>query len=247
MRIDSRKPDEIRPVKITPNFIKYAQGSVLIELGNTQVLCTATLNNHPAPHLIGTGKGWVTAEYDMLPCASTPRKMRDRVKGKIPGRSAEIQRLIGRSLRSIVETDSLGERTFYMDCDVLQADGGTRTASVTGAFIALALAMKQQVEAGKLGRMFLKDFVAATSVGIVEGRGVLDLSYLEDSQAEVDMNVVMNGSGDLIEIQGTAELTSFSREQLDELLDLAQIGINHLIRIQKEILGIDKLPLKSGE
>jgi ribonuclease PH len=247
MRIDGRKPDEIRPVKITPNFIKFAEGSVLMELGDTQVLCTATLDNHPAPHLIGTGKGWVTAEYDMLPCASTPRKMRDRVKGKIPGRSAEIQRLIGRCLRSVVEMDSLGERTFYIDCDVLQADGGTRTASVTGSFIALALAMKQQVEAGKLGRMFLKDFVAATSVGIVEGRGVLDLSYLEDSQAEVDMNVVMNGSGGLIEVQGTAESASFSREQLDELLNLAKTGIDRLIQIQKDVLGIDILPSKTGD
>ena len=243
MRIDGRQAGEMRVVKVTPNVLKYAVGSALIELGNTQVLCAATLDNHSAPHLVGTGQGWLTAEYDMLPCSSTQRKKRDRFRGKIPGRSAEIQRLIGRSLRTVVELESLGERTFIIDCDVIQADGGTRTASITGAYIALAIAMKQLVETGKLGRLFLKDFIAATSVGIVEGKPALDLSFMEDSQAEVDMNVVMNGSGGIIEIQGTAETTPFSREQLNELMDLAKTGINGLIEIQKEILGIDKLPL----
>jgi len=244
MRIDGRQFDEMRPVKVTPNVLKYAVGSALIELGDTRVLCTATLDNHPAPHLVGSGQGWVTAEYDMLPCASTGRKMRDRARRRTAGRSAEIQRLIGRSLRAVVELESLGERTFILDCDVLQADGGTRTASITGAFIALGLAMKNLVEAGKLGRIFLKDFVAATSVGIAEGLSLLDLSYLEDSQANVDMNVVMNSSGGLIEVQGTAESGAFSREEMFDLLKLAEDGIGRLIQIQKDILGIAELPLK---
>jgi len=238
MRIDGRRPDELRPVKITPNILKFAEGSVLIEVGNTQVLCAATLDNHAAPHLVGTGRGWVTAEYDMLPRAGSQRKPRDRSKSGIPGRSAEIQRLIGRSLRVATQIESLGERTFLLDCDVIQADGGTRTASVTGAFLALALAMKNMVDAGKLGHIFLKDYVAAVSVGIVEGRPVLDLSYLEDSQAEVDMNVVMNGAGEIIEVQGTGESATFSRSRMNEMLDLAEKGIQNLIAIQKEILGI---------
>ena len=241
MRIDGRQPDEMRPVKVTVDVLQYAAGSVMIELGNTQVLCAVTMDNHPAPHLTGTGQGWVTAEYDMLPCASNMRKPRDRSKGIIPGRSAEIQRLIGRSLRAVVELESLGERTFIVDCDVVQADGGTRTASITGAFIALGLAMKKLVAANQLGRLMLKDFVAATSVGIVEGRPVLDLSYLEDSQAEVDMNIVMNGTGGLIEVQGTAESKPFSRARMDEMLILAETGIRRLITIQMETLGIEKL------
>ena len=240
MRIDGRKPEELRNVKITPHFLQYAEGSALIELGETRVLCAATLDNHPAPHLVGTGQGWVTAEYDMLPRCSPQRKQRDRLRRQIAGRSAEIQRLIGRSLRAVVELDHLGERTFILDCDVIQADGGTRTASVTGAFVALALAMKKLVETGKLGRIFLKDFLAAISVGIVEERPVLDLSYLEDSQAEVDMNVVMNGSGKLIELQGTAESTPFSQEELNELLGMAQKGIDRLIQIEKDILELDQ-------
>ena len=243
MRIDGRQPEELRSIVVTPHVLKYAEGSVLIELGNTKVLCTATLDNHAPPHLVGTGQGWLTAEYDMLPCSSSSRRMRDRSRGRVDSRSTEIQRLIGRSLRAVVEMESLGERTFYIDCDVIQADGGTRTAAITGGFIALALAMKSHVEAGKLGRLFLKDFMAATSVGIVESRPALDLSYLEDSQAEVDMNVVMNSAGEFIEIQGTGESAPFSMEQLGSLLALAQKGIAQLIQIQKNVLGIDKLPV----
>jgi ribonuclease PH len=239
MRIDGRQSNDLRPVKVTPNILKYSVGSALIELGNTQVLCAVSLDNHAAPHLVGTGRGWVTAEYDMLPCSSNQRKPRDRTKSGIPGRSAEIQRLIGRSLRSVVEMDSLGERTFFVDCDVIQADGGTRTAAITGSCIALGLAMKKLVEMNQMGRVFLKDYVAATSVGIVEGLPALDLSYIEDSQAEVDMNVVMDGAGGLIEIQGTAETKSFTRQQMDDLLNLAALGIRKLIEIQKEILGIE--------
>jgi ribonuclease PH len=242
MRIDGREADIMRQIKITPNVLKFAEGSVMIEIGNTKVLCAATLDNHPAPHLIGTGQGWVTAEYDMLPCSGNRRKRRDRIKGKTANRSTEIQRLIGRSLRAAVELESLGERTFFIDCDVIQADGGTRTASITGGFLALGIAMKNQVAAGKLGRIVLKDYIAAISVGIVEGRPVLDLDYLEDSQAEVDMNIVMNGSGGLIEVQGTAEINPYSRENLDEMLNLADKGIKELIEIQKGILGIDKFP-----
>lgn len=243
MRVDGRKPDEMRPVNIEIDVLKFADGSSLIEIGDTRVLCAVTLDNHSAPHLVGTGTGWVTAEYDMLPRASTQRKMRDRVRGKIPGRSAEIQRLIGRSLRSVVPLQKLGERTFFLDCDVLQADGGTRTASITGAFVALASAMKKLVEKGKIGNVFLNDFLAATSVGIVEDRPVMDLSYLEDSQAAVDLNVVMNGSGGLIELQGTAEEKDFTRSDLSDMLDLAEKGINELIEIQKKILEIEDLPL----
>jgi ribonuclease PH len=242
MRIDGRQPEELRSVLVTPNVLKYAEGSVLIELGNTKVLCSATLDNHSAPHLVGSGQGWLTAEYDMLPCCSSTRRMRDRTRGRVDSRATEIQRMIGRTLRAVVELESMGERTFYIDCDVIQADGGTRTAAITGGFIALGLAMKSHVEAGKLGRLFLKDFVAATSVGIVESRPALDLSYLEDSQAEVDMNVVMNSAGEFIEIQGTGESAPFSMEQLDILLALAQKGIGQLIEIQKNILGIDKFP-----
>jgi len=244
MRVDNREPEELRKINVIPNFLKYADGSAIIELGNTRVLCTASLDNHSPPHLVGTGQGWVTAEYDMHPCASTQRKMRDRIRGRIPGRSAEIQRLIGRSLRAVVELEKLGERTFYIDCDVLQADGGTRTASITGAYIALALAMQKHVDEGKLGRLFLKDFIAAISVGIVEETMVLDLSYLEDSQAAVDMNVVMNGSDEMIEIQGTAEIKPFSPDQLSQMIVMAQKGIHQLISVQKEILDIEKLSLK---
>ena len=244
MRVDGRQPDEMRRINITPDVLKYADGSVLIEFGNTHVLCTATMDNHPAPHLIGTGQGWVTAEYDMLPCASSQRKIRDRVKGKIAGRSAEIQRLIGRSLRAVVDLKSLGERTFYIDCDVIQADGGTRTASVSGGFIALALAMKKMVRAGKLGKMVINDFLAAASAGIVEGRPALDLSYIEDSQADVDLNVVMNSKGHLIEVQGTAETDFFSRAQMNEMLDLAEKGINEIVDKQREVLDINEFPVK---
>ena len=235
MRIDGRQSNDLRPVKVTPNILKYSVGSALIELGNTQVLCAVSLDNHAAPHLVGTGRGWVTAEYDMLPCSSNQRKPRDRTKSGIPGRSAEIQRLIGRSLRSVVEMDSLGERTFFVDCDVIQADGGTRTAAITGSCIALGLAMKKLVEMNQMGRVFLKDYVAATSVGIVEGLPALDLSYIEDSQAEVDMNVVMDSQGNFIEIQSSAEGRTFSNQEFNGMLELSVNAINQIIDLEKKV------------
>jgi ribonuclease PH len=239
MRIDGRRPDEHRPIKVTPHVTKHAEGSCLIEIGETRVLCTATVENQIPGWLRGQGRGWVTAEYAMLPRATPQRTPRDGTRAKPSGRSQEISRLIGRSLRAVTNLPGLGERQIILDCDVLQADGGTRTASVTGAFIALALAMQQQVGAGKMGRVLLTDFCAATSVGVVEGQPVLDLNYLEDSQAAVDMNIIMTGSGQFIEIQGTAETTPFSGENLADMLALAKIGIDQLVRVQRDILQVD--------
>lgn len=239
MRIDGRRPDEHRPVKVTPHVAKHAEGSCLIEVGDTRVVCTATVENQIPSWLRGQGRGWVTAEYAMLPRATPQRTPRDAARARPSGRSLEIQRLIGRSLRAVTNLQGLGERQIILDCDVLQADGGTRTASITGAFLALGLAMQQQVRAGKMARVLLTDFCAATSVGLVEGMPALDLNYLEDSQAEVDMNVVMTGAGQFIEIQGTAESRPFSADHLAELLRLAKIGIDQLIRIEKDVLQVD--------
>lgn len=235
MRTDGREKDRIRPVKITNNYLMSPQGSVLIEMGNTKVICTASVEEQTARHLAGSGKGWVTAEYSMLPGSTGTRKKRDR--GKTDGRSVEIQRLIGRALRSVVDMDKLGERTIWIDCDVIQADGGTRTASITGAFVAMAEAMKWMKQCGMINEIPLRGAVSAISVGIVDNEKILDLCYKEDSQAMVDMNVVMTDKGEYVEIQGTGEERPFRREELEELLLLAAKGCRELHNIQKEITG----------
>ncbi len=221
--------------------MKHAEGSCMIWLGDTQVLCTASVEDRVPPFLKGSGSGWVTAEYSMLPRATTTRQQREVQKGSPSGRTMEIQRLIGRALRSVVETRSLGERTITVDCDVIQADGGTRTASITGAYVALYDALRWMQGRGSLrggGGLPIFDAIAAVSVGIVDGRAMLDLAYEEDSRAAVDMNVVMTGSGKLVEVQGTAEGLPFSREQMNDLVDLAEVGITHLLAEQKKVLGI---------
>ena len=236
MRPDGRKNNEIRPVKIQRNFLETAEGSVLISMGNTRVICTASIEDRVPPFLKDQKRGWITAEYSMLPRATHSRTMRESVSGKVSGRTHEIQRLIGRALRSVVDLSGLGERTIWLDCDVLQADGGTRTASITGAFLCLSEALKYAVRNGLIEKIPLKDYLAAISVGIVKGEPLIDLCYSEDSTAEVDMNVVMTGSGKFVEIQGTAEGMPFSRSALDSLLKLADEGINHLIGIQKQFI-----------
>src|SRR2546427_5436946 len=224
VRVDGRTADQMRPLKITPDFISTAEGSVLIELGNTRVICTATVDDGVPGFLKGSGKGWVTSEYGMLPRATEERTTREAARGKQSGRTLEIQRLIGRSLRAVTDQEALGERTVWLDCDVIQADGGTRTASITGAFVAMALAFERMVAAGMLKRSPLIDTVAATSVGIVDDRALLDLVYEEDARAEVDMNVVMTGSGHFVEIQSTAEGRPFSGSEMQDLLALAAAG-----------------------
>ena len=223
----------MRPVEITTGCLMTAEGSALIKVGNTQVLCAASIEDSVPPFLRNSGKGWVTAEYSMLPRATAKRTPREVTKGRASGRTHEIQRLIGRALRSVVDMNALGERTVMLDCDVLQADGGTRTASITGAFVALALALKQYVKFGALKNMPLRDYVAATSVGLVRGVPMLDLCYEEDSQADVDMNVVMTGSGRFVEVQATAEHTPFDDPQLGGLIELARAGVAQLVEIQK--------------
>ncbi len=235
MRLDNRKSDQGRPVRITPNYLLTAEGSALIEVGNTRVICTATLENTVPPFLRGAGSGWVTAEYSMLPRATVERTPRER--GKTSGRTAEIQRLVGRSLRAVTNMAALGERTLVIDCDVVQADGGTRTASITGAFVALALALKQLVDAKMIPRMPLTDYLAATSVGMIGGAPMLDLCYDEDSRAEVDMNVVMTGGGRFVEVQATAERAPFNQDQMNGLLTLAAAGIRELVAAQKQIVA----------
>lgn len=237
LRQDQRGFDKLRKVKVTRNYIKFAEGSCLIELGNTKVICTASLEESVPPFLKGQGTGWITAEYGMLPRSCQTRIPREAAKGKIGGRTHEIQRLIGRSLRSVVSLAKLGERSIWIDCDVLQGDGGTRCASITGSFIALADALSKLKKDKIIEEIPLSDFVAATSVGIIEDEAVLDLNYEEDKRAEVDMNVVMTGSGEFIEIQGTAEGEPFTQAQMDKLITLAKKGIKELIEIQKEIIG----------
>ena len=224
----------MRPVSIQPGYLMTAEGSVLISVGYTQVLCAASVEDTVPQFLRGTGKGWVTAEYSMLPRATLKRTPREVAKGKPSGRTHEIQRLIGRALRSVVDLTALGERSITLDCDVLQADGGTRTASITGAFVALALALRKMVEFGTLKRLPLRDYVAATSVGIVKGEAMLDLCYEEDSQAEVDMNVVMTGAGKFVEVQSTAEQEPFDDAQMGQLISLARAGIADLVALQKQ-------------
>ena len=233
MRIDQREPAQLRPVKVTVDYLLTAEGSALIEVGNTRVLCAASIEETVPSFMRNSGKGWVTAEYSMLPRATATRTAREVSKGRASGRTMEIQRLIGRSLRSVVDLEALGERSVIMDCDVLQADGGTRTAAITGAYIAMSCALRQLVKFGALKKLPLRDRVAATSVGVIGGTPLLDLCYQEDSQAEVDMNVVMTGEGRFVEVQATAEKTPFDDEQLAALLALARQGIRELVAIQK--------------
>lgn len=237
MRAGSRKNREIRPVKITRNFIKHAEGSVLIEMGDTKVICTATVEEKVPPFLKNSGKGWITSEYAMIPRSSQERIPRESSKGKQGGRTHEIQRLIGRSLRAVVDLDSLGERTLWIDCDVIQADGGTRTASITGSFIALADALALSRSRGLIKKFPLKDYLAAISVGQVKGEVLLDLDYSEDSNAQTDMNVVMTGKEEFVEIQGTAEKGSFTKNDLEEFLDYSKKGILELIELEKNLIG----------
>ncbi len=235
-RSDNRSPEQMRPVNIVPDFISTAEGSCLIELGNTRVICTATLEDTVPQFLRNTGKGWVTAEYSMLPRATLTRTPREIIKGRPSGRTQEIQRLIGRSLRAVTEMDKLGEHTLFLDCDVIQADGGTRTASITGAFIAMGLAMMRMMESGAITVAPIRDYVAATSVGIVDGEVMLDLAYEEDSRADVDMNLVVTGSKRIIEVQATAEKSSFDDGQFARMMALARSGIESLILKQQAVL-----------
>jgi ribonuclease PH len=237
MRIDNRRAEQMRPVRITTKYLMTAEGSALIEVGNTRVLCAASIEETVPAFLRGSGRGWVTAEYAMLPRATASRTPREVTRGHPSGRTQEIQRLIGRSLRSVVDMTALGDRTIIVDCDVLQADGGTRTAAITGAYVALVLALKQLVQFGALKSLPVTDHVAATSVGIVNGEPRLDLCYEEDSSAEVDMNVIMTGAGRFVELQATAEKTPFDDGQLAQLMAIARRGIGELFEIQKKALG----------
>ncbi|MCL4536116.1 MAG: ribonuclease PH [Nitrospirae bacterium] len=241
MRPDGRKNDELRKVDVTRNFIKTAEGSVLIEVGNTRVICTASIEDKVPPFLRDQKKGWVTAEYGMIPRATHTRTMRESTSGRVGGRTQEIQRLIGRALRAVVDLEVLGERTVWIDCDVIQADGGTRTASITGAFIALNDALYHALKNGMINRNPVKDYLAAVSVGIINSEPRLDLCYAEDSAAEVDMNVVMTESGRIVEIQGTAEAEPFSRDMLNSMLSLSEKGIGELVKIQREIVKSNML------
>jgi ribonuclease PH len=236
-RADGRQDRELRPVVITPSYIKHADGSVLIEVGDTRVICTAKLTEKTPPFLRNTGRGWITAEYGMLPSSSQVRIVREAATGKIGGRTHEIQRLIGRSLRAVARLEKLGERTFWIDCDVIQADGGTRTASISGAYVALVEAFQRWSGKGLIPPDFLADAVAAVSVGVVDGRVVLDLTYEEDSRAEVDMNFVMTGTGKIVEVQGTAEAGPFSKRKLDQMAEVAYEGIREILKEQRKVLS----------
>ncbi|MHA6252098.1 ribonuclease PH [Oceanobacillus sp. CAU 1775] len=238
MRSNNRTVNELRPIKITKDYISHPEGSVLIEVGNTKVICNASVEDRVPPFMRGQGKGWITAEYSMLPRATAQRTIRESSKGKVTGRTMEIQRLIGRALRSVVDLEKIGERTIWIDCDVIQADGGTRTASITGAFVAMALAIGTLVEKKVIEEMPVKSYLAATSVGVLpSGVEILDLDYEEDHQAHVDMNIVMTGTGEFVEIQGTGEEATFSNKQLMMMLSLAEKGVKEIFEIQKEALG----------
>lgn len=237
LRIDGRNARELRPINVTRNYIKHAEGSVLIEVGDTRVICTASVEDRVPPFLRNAGSGWVTAEYSMLPRATATRNIREAARGKVGGRTYEIQRLIGRALRSVVDLGAIGERTIWLDCDVIQADGGTRTASITGAFIALCDALNSLLEKQVISYLAVRDFLAATSVGLTGGIALLDLNYQEDAAIDVDLNVVMTGSGRLVEVQGTGEEATFSRQELDAMIDLASLGIEQLINVQRDALG----------
>lgn len=238
MRVDGREQLQLRPIHIETNYLKHPEGSVLISVGDTKVICTASIDERVPPFMRGEGKGWITAEYSMLPRATDQRNIRESSKGKVSGRTMEIQRLIGRALRAVVDLEALGERTIWIDCDVIQADGGTRTASITGAFVAMALALEKLSSTKKFPKFPLNDFLVATSVGILENKEVVvDLNYIEDSKAHVDMNVVMTGNGEFVELQGTGEEATFTYSELQELLKAAQAGVEELIKLQKEALG----------
>lgn len=237
MRIDNRNFDELRPVKITRDYLMHPFGSVLIEMGNTKVICTAMIDEKVPPFLKGTGTGWITAEYSMLPASTNSRKVRDSVRGRIDGRTHEIQRLIGRSLRSVVDLSVMGERTLWIDCDVIQADGGTRTAAITGSYVAMVDAFDKLCKDGKITESPIKDYLSAISVGLSSEGEILDLCYEEDHKALVDMNVVMTGNGKFVEVQGTGEECTYTRSQLNKLLDLAEKGNRELIQLQKQALS----------
>ena len=236
-RFDNRPANVLRPTRLTPHYVKHAEGSVLIEAGDTRVICTASVEDRVPPFRRNSGNGCVTAEYGMLPRSTTTRNQREASAGKVGGRTQEIQRLIGRSLRAVTRLEEMGERTIWVDCDVIQADGGTRTASITGGFVALVLALQKMRAQNQISTMPVRDFVAATSVGIVDGQPLLDLAYEEDSRADVDMNIVQTGDGRFIEVQGTAEAAPFGRDALLALLDLAQGGIRQLNAMQREVVG----------
>ena len=247
MRIDGRKNDQVRHTKVTRNYIKHAEGSVLIEVGDTKVICTASIEDKVPPFLKGTGEGWITAEYNMLPRSTATRKVRDIARLKLDGRTMEIQRLIGRALRSVVDFKALGEKTIWIDCDVIQADGGTRTTSITGAFIALVDAVNK-IHKQKSFKVYpIRKFVCATSVGIVGEEKLLDLCYEEDSNAKVDMNIIGTDDGQFVEIQGTGEEAPFTRSELNEILDLGEKGIKQMIQLQKDCLKMDALWIGTGE
>ena len=247
MRIDGRKNDQVRHTKVTRNYIKHAEGSVLIEVGDTKVICTASIEDKVPPFLKGSGEGWITAEYNMLPRSTATRKVRDIARLKLDGRTMEIQRLIGRALRSVVDLKALGEKTIWIDCDVIQADGGTRTTSITGAFIALVDAVNK-IHKQKSFKVYpISKFVCATSVGIVGEEKLLDLCYEEDSTAKVDMNIIGTDDGQFVEIQGTGEEAPFTRNELNEILDLGEKGIKQMIQLQKDCLKMDALWIGTGE
>ena len=247
MRIDGRKNEQIRPVKVTRNYTKYAEGSVYIEVGDTKVLCNVSVEERVPQFLKGSGEGWITAEYNMLPRSTGTRKVRDIARLKLDGRTMEIQRLIGRALRSVVDLKALGERTLWIDCDVIQADGGTRTASITGAFVAVLDAINKLHKDKVIKHMPVRNFVSAISVGIVDGEYLLDLCYEEDSNAKVDMNIIGTDDGQFVEIQGTGEEAPFTRSELNEILDLGEKGIKQMIQLQKDCLKMDSLWIGTGE
>lgn len=255
MRVDNREQDQLRKVEIITDYLMHPEGSVLISFGNTKVICTASIEDRVPPFMRNQGKGWITAEYSMLPRATQQRNIRESSKGKVSGRTMEIQRLIGRALRTVIDLEKLGERTVWIDCDVIQADGGTRTAAITGAYVAMVLSLQKYVKKKALSALPVTDFLAAVSVGIDKEHGeILDLCYLEDASAEVDMNVVMTGKGEFVELQGTGEEATFSRSQLDKLLYLAELGIEDLIAKQKLALGeeitnklVEKIEAPKGE
>lgn len=237
MRVDNRRSNELRPVRITRDYLLHPFGSVLIEMGNTKVICTATIDEKVPPFLKGTNTGWITSEYSMLPGSTVTRKIRESSRGKVEGRTHEIQRLIGRSMRAVVDLTKIGERTIWIDCDVIQADGGTRTAAITGSFVAIVDALYKLYKSEQIQSLPIHDYLAAVSVGLNDEGPILDLCYEEDYKALVDMNVVMNGNGQFIEVQGTGECATFSREEMNKLLDLAEGGIKELFEIQKDVLG----------
>ena len=249
LRFDDRHPSELRSTRITPHYLTHAEGSVLMESGQTRIICAASVEDRVPPFLRGSGKGWVTAEYGMLPRSTSTRSARESSKGKVGGRTQEIQRLIGRSLRAVTRLDDLGERTIWIDCDVIQADGGTRTASITGGFVAMTLALEKLRKEGVIARVPVEDYVAAISVGIVGGLPLTDLAYEEDSKADLDMNIIMTGDGRFIELQGTAEESPFSKSELDQMIEFGTSGIGDLVQLQNQLIdeGLDEASIGDAQ